>query len=72
MTMGGAFTGLTNDPSALFFNPAGITQLVGTQFYIGSTLIAPLGTYRVTNETKIEYEQKSNVFTLVNFILLRN
>ncbi len=66
MAMGGAFTGLANDPSAIFFNPAGITQLKGTQFYLGSTLIAPLGAYKVPGETKLEYEQKTNVFTPIN------
>lgn len=66
MAMGGAFTGLANDPSAIYFNPAGITQLKGTQFYLGSTLIAPLGSYTVPGTTKLEYEQKSHVFTPIN------
>ena len=46
LAMGGAFAGLANDPSALYFNPAGITQLRGTNFYFGTTLIMPLGTYK--------------------------
>ena len=67
MAMGGAFTGLANDPSAVFFNPAGITQLKGTQFYLGTTLIAPLSSYKVPGTTKLEYEQKTQVFTPINF-----
>jgi len=31
-----------DDPSALFFNPAGITQLPGTQTLAGATLILPM------------------------------
>ncbi len=33
--MGAAFTGLADDPSAIFYNPAGITQLEGKQLSIG-------------------------------------
>ena len=32
MGMANAFTGLANDASAVFFNPAGMTQLKGTNF----------------------------------------
>lgn len=37
----GAFSAQANDPSAVFFNPAGITQLEGTHLLSGTTLIAP-------------------------------
>lgn len=67
MAMGGAFAGLANDPSAVYFNPAGLTQLKGTQFYFGSTLIAPLSSYKVPGTTNLEYEQKGQVFTPINF-----
>jgi long-chain fatty acid transport protein len=33
--MGGAFTAIADDPTAIFHNPAGITQLKGHQFEIG-------------------------------------
>ncbi len=33
--MGGAFTGLADDPSAVFYNPAGILKLEGTQTSFG-------------------------------------
>lgn len=37
--MGGAMTAQADDPSAIFFNPAGLTQLGGTQVYAGFSLI---------------------------------
>ena len=69
LAMGGAFAGLANDPSALYFNPAGITQLRGTNFYFGTTLIMPLGTYKTPGATEANYEQKAQTFTPINFYL---
>jgi long-chain fatty acid transport protein len=39
--LGGAMVGRADDPSALFYNPAGITQLPGMQFMAGATFIMP-------------------------------
>ena len=39
--LGGALVGRADDPSALFYNPAGITQLPGTQVMAGATFIMP-------------------------------
>ncbi len=39
MSMGNAFIAQADDPSALFYNPAGISFLKGTQFSLGSTII---------------------------------
>jgi long-chain fatty acid transport protein len=39
MAMGNAFTAQADDPSALFYNPAGIAFLKGTQVNLGSTTI---------------------------------
>ncbi len=39
--LGGAMVGRADDASAVFFNPAGITQLEGMQVMGGVTLIAP-------------------------------
>jgi len=41
--MGGAFTAVADDPSAMFWNPAGMAFQIdeGTQFMVGVTLIAP-------------------------------
>ena len=41
MGQGNAFVAQADDPSAVFFNPAGISQLEGSQAYLGSTIIAP-------------------------------
>ena len=39
MALGGAFGATADDPTALYFNPAGIAFLPGTQFALGTTLI---------------------------------
>ena len=44
--MGGAFTAQADDPSAIYYNPAGIAQLQGTQVMGGVTLISPSSTFR--------------------------
>ncbi|UCG13437.1 MAG: outer membrane protein transport protein [Deltaproteobacteria bacterium] len=43
--MGGAFVAQADDPSAVYFNPAGIVQLEGTQVSAGSAFIAPFSTF---------------------------
>jgi long-chain fatty acid transport protein len=45
MGMGGAFAAQADDPSAAYFNPAGIVQLEGIQFAAGLTAIAPSATF---------------------------
>ncbi len=68
MAMAGAFTGLANDPSAIYFNPAGITQLKGSHFYFGATMILPLATYKTPGTTNVkEYEMVGQVFSPINF-----
>jgi long-chain fatty acid transport protein len=61
MGFGGAFTASANDASAMFYNPAGIGFMSGTQFYVGATAIFPMAKfsgmppypgYGVTEETK--------------------
>ena len=39
--LGGAFIAQADDPSAIFFNPAGIVQLEGTQLSLGVCPIMP-------------------------------
>jgi len=43
--MGGAFAAQADDPSAIYFNPAGIVQLEGTQVYGGMAIIIPSATF---------------------------
>lgn len=47
--MGGAVIALADDPSAVAYNPAGMTQLPGTQTMVGATVIAPVGDVRHGN-----------------------
>jgi long-chain fatty acid transport protein len=69
MAMAGAFTGLANDPSAIYFNPAGITQLNGTQFYAGATLIMPLSSYTSPKPSLSTTDMVGQIFTPINFYI---
>ena len=69
MAMAGAFTGLANDPSAIYFNPAGITQLSGTNFSLGTTMILPLAKFNLPQPNNSQTDMDSQVFTLINFYL---
>ena len=60
------FAGLADDPSAIYFNPAGITQLNGINLIGGSTLIIPGSTFRGPSPSVSEYEIKSQIFTPVH------
>jgi len=44
--MANAFAGQADDPSALFYNPAGITQAPGTQAMVGSSVVYFDSTFR--------------------------
>lgn len=67
MALGGAFTGLANDPSAVYFNPAGITQLTGSHLMLGSTLILPKSSFRGPSPSIKEYDMDTQAFTPINF-----
>ena len=43
-SLAGGMVGRADDPSAVAWNPAGITQLPGTQTMVGMTIIQPSGT----------------------------
>ncbi|MFA7420635.1 MAG: outer membrane protein transport protein [Melioribacteraceae bacterium] len=73
MSLGGAFTGLANDPSAIYFNPAGLTQFKGTRFYFGTTAISPSATYTSgSGSLTKEYEMKGQLFTPINFYITQS
>lgn len=70
MAMAGAFTGLANDASAAYFNPAGITQLTGTHFMAGATFIVPSTSYTDAgwfNKTTTDMEDK--IYYPINFYI---
>lgn len=67
LSMGNAFTGVANNPSAIFFNPAGITQLKGTRFIAGVSLIAPSTKFTGPSPLTTETEMEKQVFTPFDF-----
>jgi long-chain fatty acid transport protein len=69
MGMAGAFVGLANDPSALYFNPAGITQLKGTHILAGVAFIAPSVSYRGPSPAITEHNMVDQLFTPINFYI---
>lgn len=58
--LGGTLIGRADDPSAIAYNPAGITQLKGTHVLGGVTAIAPDVTVKVKGEGSTS--EKNNVF----------
>lgn len=66
MAMAGAFTAIANDASAVYFNPAGMTQLNGTHLMAGVTLISPSAGFRGVAPAVDEYKIDSKIFTPIN------
>lgn len=61
--MGGAFTAVANDPSAIYWNGAGLTQLKGTHLMLGTHLLTPASTFRgIAPSTAYSY-MESQMFT---------
>lgn len=58
-----AFAGEANDPSALFYNPAGITQLPGTQVMLGTSVVYLDSTFR--SSTSGESTQLQDQFPII-------
>src|SRR2546425_8134693 len=58
-----AFTGEANDPSAIFYNPAGITQLPGTQVLVGTSIVKLDSTFR--SSTSGESTELQDQFPIV-------
>ncbi|MCX7876267.1 MAG: outer membrane protein transport protein [Melioribacteraceae bacterium] len=69
MGLAGAFTALANDPSALYFNGAGITQLKGMHLMFGTTLIKPNAGFRGPLPSIKEYKMVDQLFHPINFYL---
>ncbi|MGA2585718.1 MAG: outer membrane protein transport protein [Candidatus Aminicenantales bacterium] len=55
LTMGGAFVGLADDFSAIFWNPAGLANFKNKTFGVYGTDIIPSGTYQLTVPGSIGY-----------------
>ncbi|WP_244432519.1 OmpP1/FadL family transporter [Desulfocurvibacter africanus] len=58
--LGGGLVGRADDPSALAYNPAGITQLEGTGFMAGFTTINPEASVEIDGTT---YDAESKFWT---------
>lgn len=61
LAMGNAFTAVANDVSAIYWNGAGLTQLEGTNFMVGTTLITPGSSFEMQS-TGTKYDAESQVF----------
>lgn len=61
--MANAFAGQADDPSAIFYNPAGITQLPGTQVMAGTSIVHLDSVFR--SSTTGESAQLQDQFPLV-------
>ena len=59
--MGGAFIGLANDPSAVFWNPAGLTQITKPTLYVYETDLMPSGTY-VNSSYGVDARTKKRIY----------
>ncbi len=64
--LGGSVIAKADDPaSAIFFNPAGMTQLSGTQFAMGGTIITPMTNVETEQYGRTEHDSlKWNAFTV--------
>jgi long-chain fatty acid transport protein len=54
--MGTAFVAVADDPSAILHNPAGLTQLKGTNLYGGNTFVVPSTTFKSPSGAEEETE----------------
>ena len=62
LALGGAFTAIANDPSAIYWNGAGLTQLSGTHIMFGTALISPTSTFRGVSPDVDIYHMQPQVF----------
>ncbi|HED05916.1 MAG TPA: hypothetical protein ENI61_04445 [Ignavibacteria bacterium] len=62
MAMGGAFTAIANNPSAMYYNVAGITQLKGFHLMLGTTMIVPEASFRGVAPAITEYKMINQTF----------
>lgn len=67
LAMGGAFTAVANDPSAIYWNGAGLSYLQGTNIVFGVSLIAPISSFRGVTPNVTKYRGKNLVFYPAHF-----
>ena len=66
MGLGGAFTAVADDPSAMYFNGAGLTQLYGWNIMVGTSFIAPNTEFRGIAPDITSYKTKAQTFIIPN------
>lgn len=66
LAMGGAFTAVANDPSAVYWNGAGLSFIKGTNIVFGASFIAPNSKFRGVAPDVTEYRGKNLLFYPVN------
>jgi long-chain fatty acid transport protein len=64
--MGGAFVANASDPSAIYYNPAGLTSQKGINILLGGNLILPSTTFKGPLPSTTETSTESQVFTPIN------
>jgi long-chain fatty acid transport protein len=64
MGLGGAFTAIADDPSAIYFNGAGLIQLSGWNFMVGTAFIAPNSAFRGVYPAVTEYNTANQTFVI--------
>ena len=65
-----AFAACPSDPSAMFYNPAGLALLDGTQVYVGATIILPSGEFEGAGAlTGVSETQASQTFLPPNLYI---
>lgn len=67
--LGGTLVGRADDPSAVAYNPAGITQLEGTQIAIGASLASPFTEVVTTDGSgaTTTTDSEDNLFAIPHF-----
>lgn len=65
--MGGAFVARASDPSAIYYNPAGLSSQQGLNTLVGINLVVPSVTYTgVDSMSAVETSSESRILTPVN------
>lgn len=67
--MGGAFAAQADNPSAVYFNPAGIVQLEGWQVSTGFATISPGATFKNAAAGGVQTDMKNNTFFVPNLFI---
>jgi len=70
MALGGAFTAVVNDASAVYWNAAGLGFLEGsTNFILGTAMIAPKSSFRGVSPSVDAYYMENQVFYPSHFFI---